>query len=68
MAFDRLKAEIAMLLTEMENKPQDLWELRELTLEKLNEMRALGMPLPQDLVDLEAKLNRDLTVADRKSS
>ena len=68
MAFDRLKAEIAMLLTEMDNQPQDLWELRELTLEKLNEMRALGMPVPQDLVDLEAKLNRDLTVADGKSS
>lgn len=60
MVFERLKSEIAMLLVQMENQPQDLWELHELTLEKLNEMRALGMPLPQDLVDLEKKLMRDL--------
>ena len=60
MAFERLKSEIAMLLIQMENQPENLWELHEQTLEKLNELRALGMPVPQDLVDLEAKLTRDL--------
>ncbi len=60
MAFDQLKSEISMLLTQMENQPQDLWELHELILEKLNELRALGLPLPEDLVQLEKKLIRDL--------
>ncbi len=60
MAFERIKSEIAMLLTEMENQPQNLWELHEMTLEKLTELRSLGLPLPQDLVDLEKKLNNDL--------
>ena len=62
MAFDRLKTEISMLLTQMENQPQDLWELHEQILEKLNELRALNLPLPSDLVELEKKLTRDLEV------
>ncbi len=62
MAFDRLKTEIAMLLAQMENQPQDLWELHEQILEKLNELRALNLPLPDDLVELEKKLTRDLEV------
>lgn len=66
MAFDRLKSEILMLVTEMENQPQDKWELHEVILEKLNELRAFGMPLPQDLVQLEEKLTKELHTA-RKS-
>ncbi len=31
-----------MLLTEMENRPHDKWELHEMILEKLNELRAFG--------------------------
>ncbi len=62
MAFDRLKTEISMLLTQMENQPQNLWELHEQILEKLNELRALNLPLPEDLVELEKKLTRDLEV------
>ncbi len=60
MAFDRIKSEISMLLTEMENRPKDVWELHEVILEKLNELSALGLPLPQDLVDLEKKIIREL--------
>ena len=67
MAFERLKTEIAMLLAEMENQPQDLWELHQQVLDKLNEMRALGMPLPEDLIELEKKLMRDLAVSKGKS-
>jgi len=62
VAFDRLKTEISMLLTQMENQPQNLWELHEQILEKLNELRALNLPLPDDLVELEKKLTRDLEV------
>jgi hypothetical protein len=65
MAFERIKSEIAMLLAEMENQPQDLWELHEMTREKLVELRALGLPLPQDMVELEKKLNRELELKDK---
>ena len=60
MAFDRLKSEISMLLTEMQNQPEDSWELHEMILEKLNELRALGLPVPEDLVELEQKLDAEL--------
>ncbi len=66
MAFDRLKSEIAMLLTQMENQPHDLWELHEQILEKLNELRALGLPLPEDLVELEKKLMDDLETSGKE--
>ena len=62
MAFDRIKSEIYMLLNDMENRPQDKWELHEMILEKLNELRAFGLPLPQDLVELEEKLSAELKV------
>ena len=60
MAFDRIKSEISMLLTEMQNQPEDSWELHEMILEKLNELRALGLPVPEDLVELEQKLDAEL--------
>lgn len=60
MAFDQLKTEIMILFTEMENQPEDKWELHEIIREKLLELRSFGMPLPQDLVDLEKKLNQEL--------
>ena len=66
MAFDRIKSEISMLLSDMENQPQDQWELHEMILEKLNELRAFGLPLPQDLVELEEKLSNELKVAGKR--
>lgn len=56
MAFDAIKAEIGLLLTRMQNEPEDAHELYLVVMEKLNEMKAYGMPLPQDLVDLETAL------------
>jgi len=60
MVFEQLKLEIAMLFSEMENQPEDKWELHEALREKLDELRSFGMPLPQDLVDLEKKLDQEL--------
>lgn len=60
MAFEALKVQIAMLLDEIERQPQDPHELQELLREKLAEMRALGLPLPDDLVELEAALEQGL--------
>jgi hypothetical protein len=53
MAFDDLKAELALLINQMENQPEDPHELYLQIREKLNEMRAFGMPLPEDLVEFE---------------
>jgi hypothetical protein len=57
MAFEDLKARIGLLLEEMINEPQDIHELREQLREMLNELRASGMPLPEDLVELEKRLD-----------
>jgi hypothetical protein len=56
MALEELKAQIGLLLSEMNNQPEDLHELYEEIHQKLNELRATGMALPQDLLDLEARL------------
>ena len=65
MAFEQLKTEIAMLFEEMENQPENKWELHEALREKLDELKAFGMPLPQDLVELEKTLDQQL--ASRRS-
>jgi hypothetical protein len=65
MAFDDLKAEIALLLTQMEDQPEDWHELYQQIREKLNEMRAFGMPLPDDLVRLERKLEAEFAAEKR---
>ncbi len=40
MSFEKLQTEISLLLTEMENQPEDVRELHEVLREKINEMRA----------------------------
>ncbi|HET6390178.1 hypothetical protein [Hyphomicrobium sp.] len=59
MAFEQIKQEIALLLTEMQNEPQDRHELYLSLKEKLNQIRATGMPLPEDLVTLERDLEAE---------
>ena len=46
MAFEDVKAELGLLMTRMQNEPQDRHELYLQLMEKLNELRAFGMPLP----------------------
>jgi hypothetical protein len=65
MAFDDLKAEIALLLNQMENQPEDRRELYLQVREKLNQMRAFGMPLPDDLVRLEKELEAEFRAQER---
>lgn len=59
MALEELKARISLLLEEMINQPEDQHEIQEQLREKLSEMRAMGMPLPADLVQLEKRLDDD---------
>ena len=57
MALDEIKARISLLLEEMVNQPEDEHEVLEQLRERLNELRAMGMPLPDDLVALEKQLD-----------
>ena len=59
MAFEDITAEIRSLFDRMTNRPQDMHELAAQVRELLGEMRATGMPLPEDLVALEAQIEAD---------
>jgi hypothetical protein len=59
MAFEDVKAELGILMTEMQNEPEDRHELYLQLMEKLNELKAFGMPLPADLVELEKALEAE---------
>jgi hypothetical protein len=65
MAFENTKAEIAMLLAEVQNAPQDRHELYLQIMQKLNELKAYGMPLPDDLVALENRLEGEFAADQR---
>ncbi|MHA1133415.1 MAG: hypothetical protein ACTSRM_03910 [Alphaproteobacteria bacterium] len=67
MAFDDLKAELALLINQMENQPEDRHELYLQVREKLNEMRAFGMPLPEDLVKFEEELEAQFKAEEAKA-
>jgi hypothetical protein len=56
MALEEIKARISLLLEEMVNQPKDEHEVLEQLRERLNELRAMGMPLPDDLLALEKRL------------
>ena len=59
MAFEDIKAEIALLFEQKVNQPQDAHEIRETVREQLNALRASGLPLPADLVELEKRIEQD---------
>ncbi|CAA2137985.1 hypothetical protein [Hyphomicrobium sp. ghe19] len=65
MAFDQIKLEISRLLTEMQNEPQDPHEIYLSLREKLNQIKATGMPLPDDLVKLEQELEEEFASEQR---
>lgn len=67
MAFEDIKAQIIDLLEKMTNQPQDMHELEEMVRERLNELRAGGLPLPDDLVELEKKLDDELARSGKQS-
>lgn len=66
MALEELKAQIAVLLTSLEDNPQDLHELHEVIRQKLAQIKAMGLSLPDDLVQLEKRLEADFTPAKKK--
>ena len=60
MALEQFRVQIAMIMDEIAKNPKDEHELQETLREKLSEMKAMGLPLPADLVDLETFLEDDL--------
>lgn len=60
MSFEDLKASIYLLLDEMTEQPEDLHQLQEQLREKIAEFRALGLPVPEDFLQAEHDLRRDL--------
>lgn len=60
MSFENLKVAIALLMEQASESPTDVHEIYEELREKLAELKGLGLPLPQDLVELEERLNADL--------
>jgi hypothetical protein len=66
MVFEEFRTRIAMLMDEIAGNPHDAHELQESLREKLAEMQALGLPLPDDLVGLEQYLQQDLDTAAMK--
>jgi hypothetical protein len=66
MAFENVQAEIGILMTRMQNEPEDRHELYLQLMEKLNEIKAYGMPLPQDLVELEKALEQEFAADKRQ--
>lgn len=59
MAFEQLKMQISLLLTQMQNEPEDRHEIYLQLREKLNELKAVGMPLPEDLVNMQRELEAE---------
>jgi hypothetical protein len=71
MSFEDKEAELGVLLTKIQNEPEDWQELYQQIRLNLNELRAYGMPLPNDLVeferDLEAEFAARKDAADRQA-
>ncbi len=59
MAFEELIARINLLLNDMENQPHDAHEILEKIHLELNQLKATGQPLPEDLVELERQLEHE---------
>jgi hypothetical protein len=68
VAFDEIKAEIGALLARVADQPHDRRELEIMLHEKLSELKAFGMPLPEDLVELDAALDQQLSAEARQRS
>ena len=60
MAFEEFRVQIAMLMDEIAGNPRRRARAAGELREKLAEMQALGLPLPDDLVGLEEYLEEDL--------
>ncbi len=69
MAFEDLIARVNLLLSDMETQPQDAHELLEQIHMELNQLKATGQPLPEDLSRLERRLEQEFAaIAKRRQN
>ena len=61
MAFESLIEKINLFLSDVENEPEDAHEMLEQLHLELNQMRATGQPIPDDLARLEKQLEEEFT-------
>ncbi len=60
MEANALIAAINLLVEQMDHEADDLHEVHLKLREHLDQLRATGMPLPDDLVELERRLTADV--------
>ncbi|MEQ9488912.1 MAG: hypothetical protein RIM72_07955 [Alphaproteobacteria bacterium] len=68
MAFEDLKAEILTVLDALRGPSPDAHEVYERVRQSLDTMKAEGLPLPEDLVHLEERLERAFAEQQRDGS
>ncbi len=61
MERDEMNAELSLLLNEMEGDYGDRHEIYMRLIGVLDSMRAFGLPVPDDLVEMEQNLAAELT-------
>ena len=61
MAFEDLIARINLFLSDVENEPKDAHEILEQLHLELNQLRATGQPIPDDLARLERQLDEEFS-------
>jgi len=59
MAFEDIKAAISIILDEIARRPDDRHILQEQLREKIAELEAMGLPVPDDYRRFEADLSED---------
>ena len=60
MAFETLLARLNLLLSGLEHEVEDRYALLETLHLELNQLKATGQPLPDDLAKLEWQLEQEL--------
>ncbi len=59
MAFESMKASIAALMDEIMKRPEDRHILQEQLRERIAELEAMGLPVPEDYKRFEDELSED---------
>lgn len=62
MALEEWKVRLRMMLEEATHQPEDLHELQEELREEIAKFRGQGLPVPQDIADLEKALEDRLNL------
>ena len=62
MALEEWKVRLRMLLEEATHQPEDWHEMQEELREEIAKFRGQGLPVPQDILDLEQALEDNLNL------